>query len=70
LDGCCVRGQNQKEIEANVGKRTTDRDENGDWHRVQWLPETQHFINEALHPKRLNNKQVVIFCLEIEYLAL
>nr|CAD2181652.1 unnamed protein product [Meloidogyne enterolobii] len=58
LDGICVRGQNQKEIEANVGKRTTDRDENGDWHRVQWLPETQHFVNEALHPKRLNNKQV------------
>ncbi|KAL7071010.1 hypothetical protein ACQ4LE_009998 [Meloidogyne hapla] len=58
LDGICVRGQNQKEMEVDINKQLTDRDENGHWHRVQWLPETQHFVNEALQSKRLKGKLV------------
>ncbi|KAF7629933.1 Tudor domain-containing protein [Meloidogyne graminicola] len=32
--------------------------QNGQWYRIQWLPETQHFVNEALQPNRLRDKLV------------
>jgi hypothetical protein len=47
LDGICVRDQKQK-AETDLTQQLTDHDEKGQWHRVQWLPETQHFVNEAL----------------------
>ncbi|KAF7640003.1 Tudor domain-containing protein [Meloidogyne graminicola] len=58
LDGICVRGQKQKEIEVDINQRMTDKDKNGQWYRIQWLPETQHFVNEALQPNRLRDKLV------------
>lgn len=61
MDGICVRGQKQKEIEVDINQRMTDKDKNGQWYRIQWLPETQHFVNEALQPNRLRDKLVHIF---------
>jgi hypothetical protein len=57
LNGICVRGQKQN---SDFKKQMTDLDERGQWHRVQWLPETQHFVNEALQYKRLKNKMVFL----------